>query len=260
MYQIYKMLCRLLEEVYKEDKLLDAYKKFYIEKGNNLKSRNGCYNTRTNHIIINNLYRDNSAIMATIIHELAHHVDYCQRHTSDHSQKFYDVFFPLLRKGLDLEYYSKENLMNYKSDASDSNKIKKHLENYVPSTKPESKIIRIRVYNCFNQKDRLKELKYRFDSLSSTWTKVLSIDDLDAEVKTLTSMSVDYKVMSSDTVEFKGNVKITIRGETYDYKEELKKDGFRYDNKTKSWTKSIPDWSDYPSVVAKYRRLDVKAK
>lgn len=260
MYQIYKMLCRILEDVYKEDKLLDVYKKFYIEKGNNLKSRHGCYNTRTKHIVINNLYRDNSAIMATIIHELAHHIDNCQRHTSDHSQTFYDIFFPLLRKGLDLGYYSKENLMNYQSDASDSNKIKKHLKKYFPSAQTKLTDVRIRVYNCFNQKDKLKELKYRFDSLSSTWTKVLSIDDLDAEVKTLTSMSVDYKVMSSDTIEFKGNVKITIRGETYDYKEELKKDGFRYNNKTKSWTKSIPDWSDYPSVVEKYCRLIVDAK
>lgn len=104
------MLCRILEDVYRNDELLNNYKKFYIEKGKNLKTRHGCYNSRTKHIIINNLYRDNSAIMATIIHEPAHHVDNCQWHTSDHSQKFYDIFFPLLRKGLDFGYYSKEDL------------------------------------------------------------------------------------------------------------------------------------------------------
>lgn len=150
--------------------------------------------------------------------------------------------------------------MNYQFDVSDSNKIKKHLENYVPSTSSKNKDIRIRVYNCYSLKDKLKELNYHFDSLSSTWTKVLSVDDLDDEIKTLTSMSVDYKIMSSERVEFKGNIIITIKGETYNYKEELKKDGFRYNAKLKGWTKSIPDWSDYPSVVAKYRRLTVDAK
>lgn len=124
MLQVKNILCDLVDYAYKDNPKLENYKRFYIEVSEqNRNTVHGYYNERTHHIRIFNMYRDDAAIIATTIHELAHHIDTCNRGRYDHSKEFYTIFEHLLKTALNMGLFNKEQFFASTRDASDSNKI-----------------------------------------------------------------------------------------------------------------------------------------
>lgn len=119
------------------EKEYEKLTKFYVRCENRIvRSYHGKYNCSTHTITIVNLYREPAQIICTTIHELAHHVDYMLRGTTNHRKEFYLVFSRLLYAGLDMGLFAKEEVLDMQRDASDSRKIKNIVESYVSSPIP----------------------------------------------------------------------------------------------------------------------------
>ncbi len=164
MLQVKNILCDLVDYAYDDNNpKKDLYKKFYIEVSEqNKKSFHGDYNIKTHHIRIFNTYRDDASIIVTTIHELTHHIDNCNRGTSDHSKEFYTIFEHLLKTGLNMGLFSKEQFFAATADASDSKKVRKMIEDYEPVNKQKdcSDIIkRLRAFTDYLEKTIDKEME-----------------------------------------------------------------------------------------------------
>lgn len=238
MFQIKVVLNDLVDYTYKESSKLEEYKKFYVEiSEKDLKSKHGDYAGKTHHIRIFNMYRSDAAITATTIHELAHHIDYVNRGTTDHGKEFYAEFKKLLYMGLNMKLFSKEEFLSATKDAADSNKIAKMIENYCPvdiGYKADYKTVV--VSNCYKQRENLKERGYSWNKISKTWEKDVRETDLTEETALLEELGVKWDIRIASGISFeRKNLIIAGRG-SYDIKDELKNDGFRFSS-DKKWKK-----------------------
>lgn len=90
-YKIYLTVCDIIDYLYKDNK--EKYKKFYIKIiPKEMKSIHGRYTWDRSLIEIFNLSRPYNHTITTILHEVAHHIDYVDRGTTNHKREFYDVF------------------------------------------------------------------------------------------------------------------------------------------------------------------------
>ena len=253
MVKLKNILNDLIDYVYNDREKASTYKNFYVEVVNrNMRSKHGDYNSHSRHIRVFNLYRQDDAIIATTIHELAHHVDYINRGITDHQKEFYIVFKMLLYGALDMGLFSKELFLLATRDASDSNKIATMIAGYSPQSVSykESKRV-VEVFNCFNIKDKLKENGYKFNSINKTWEKEVELRDACVEEKILNELSVDYKVKHVTDISFLGNRKIIATKGSFEHKELLKEDGFHY-VKEKRWWEKNGEYEDLKEYKEKY--------
>ena len=97
-YKIYLTVCDIIDYLYKDNK--EKYKKFYIKIiPKEMKSIHGRYTWDRSLIEIFNLSRPYNHTITTILHEVAHHIDYVDRGTTNHKREFYDVFYRLEQNG-----------------------------------------------------------------------------------------------------------------------------------------------------------------
>lgn len=170
------------------------FKKFYVEcVDKNMKSYHGVYNIRTHHIKVVNLYRDDASIVATTIHELAHHVDNMLRGDTDHSKEFYEAFKTLLYGALDMKLFSKEQFLSATKDASDSNKITKMIADYTAKDVNYKKdMLLITVTGGYEQREQLKARRYFWNNVNKVWEKEIAGSDKEAEERFLSRIGLKY--------------------------------------------------------------------
>lgn len=252
MLQVKNILCDLVDYAYKDNPKLENYKRFYIEVSEqNRNTVHGYYNERTHHIRIFNMYRDDAAIIATTIHELAHHIDTCNRGRSDHSKEFYTIFEHLLKTALNMGLFNKEQFFASTRDASDSNKIRKMIENFEPvSVGYKDNVSVIRVKNCFDIKDDLKFRGYHYNSIEKSWE--LETSEITSEEEFLKSVKVDIEYdINNNYISFQKKTYICAVNGSFDIKDELKEDGFFFDKNKKIWKKEGSK-NDLDAYSAKY--------
>ena len=253
MIKLKNILNDLIDYAYNDREKASTYKNFYVEVVNrNMRSKHGDYNSHSRHIRVFNLYRQDDAIIATTIHELAHHVDYINRGITDHQKEFYIVFKKLLYGALDMGLFSKELFLLATRDASDSNKIATMIAGYTPQTVSykESKRV-VEVFNCFSIKDKLKENGYKFNSINKTWEKEVELRDVCVEEKFLNELSADYKVKHITDISFSGTRKIIATKGSFEHKELLKEEGFHY-VKEKRWWERAGEYEDLKGYKEKF--------
>lgn len=226
------------------------YYKFYVEiSDKNCKSKNGhCeYANPCNKIVIFNTYREDESIIKTTIHELAHHIDYCNRGISGHDNPFYEVYAELLHKAMDMKLFNKEKFFDSEVDSRDRKKVERILESYEPNYidyKNEKKIIS--VYNSFKHKEYLRNHGYKYNANMKCWEK--EVENVEDEYENLKELDgVEIKSGDATELHFNGKIKITAEGNTYPYKEELKNAGFRYGNK--KWIYEAVDKDDARCIM-----------
>lgn len=255
MLQVKNILCDLVDYAYKDNPKLENYKRFYIEVSEqNRNTVHGYYNERTHHIRIFNMYRDDAAIIATTIHELAHHIDTCNRGRSDHSKEFYTIFEHLLKTALNMGLFNKEQFFASTRDASDSNKIRKMIENFEPvSVGYKDNVSVIRVKNCFDIKDDLKFRWYHYNSIEKSWE--LETSEITSEEEFLKSVKVDIEYdINNNYISFQKKTYICAANGSFDIKDELKEDGFFFDKNKKIWKKEGSK-NDLDAYSAKYSNV-----
>lgn len=232
----------LVDYAYPHHEKLGEYKKFYVEiSKENRKSVHGDYHTKTHHIRIFNLYRADAAIIATTIHELAHHIDYCNRHTTDHQKAFYKVYEHLLKTALDMRLFSRDEFCLAIADASDSNKVRRMIDSYVPQKTDYKKDVSIiSVKNAYRFKDNLKSSGYHYNKLDNSWEKETS--NISSEIDFLNKLSyerdekIEYEIRDN-LLKFEKKNYILAQDGSYDIKDELKADGFFFSKNQKGWEK-----------------------
>lgn len=244
-----QVLDDIVRNTYKSD-FKESYLRFYVEiTGKTAVSRHGTYNLKTHKISIHNSFRDDESILCTTIHELAHHIDLCNRGTSDHQEPFYREFKKLLFTAMDMGVIHKEKFLETAKDASDSNKIRKMMTEYTPRNISYKKdTITITVYDCYEHRFALKELGYKFNGGSKAWEKETA--DVEAEKEKLSAFSgIRIETQGAAEFHFKGNIMLIATGNTYAIKDTLKELGFRYHDK--KWIYYAKDMEEAFSMQAK---------
>lgn len=239
MIQLKKTFEDILDHAYPDSEKLDAYKRVYVETINkNMKSRHGDYNKKTKHIRIFNLYRSDASLAATSIHELAHHVDCCNRGKSDHSKEFYEVFEVLLTTALNMGIFTVDEFLESHRDASDSNKIAMMLERYVPEPIDYKKdTVILSVSGGFDQKDRLKAKGYSWNPGLKTWDKEISDNDVEEEQTYLATLRLHGEVRDAGKLSMSRGTCIVAGKGSFDIRDILKQEGFSFQSTRKIWTK-----------------------
>lgn len=230
MLKIKNILCDIIKTAYGPD-CNPAYFKFYIEIADRTaKSMYGYYKPKEKKIVVLNTYRDDEDVLHTVLHELAHHIDYCNRKTSDHQKLFYDIYKKLLYAAMDMEIIHKDILLNVNSKASDYNKVKKIVSQYVPHLKSYKKELwLVSIGNAYKYKDYLKEKGYHYNKNTTTWEK--EVLDYDAEHKSLKALpGATINFSKATDLHFNGAIKLIAQGDTYPVKDKLKEIGFKYEN------------------------------
>lgn len=174
-----KALIDIIRYAYKDSPKLNEYCNFRFEiVKKEMKTKHGDYMGELRRIrIFNTESRSLTHLIKTSIHELAHHIDYCNRGNSDHSKAFYGEYRLLLFAALDLGLLDLTDALESARDSTDANKMKLILVEYMELGRARRETIkrasRICVYNAYDIKEPLKKMGFRWDSCSKAWSKEL---------------------------------------------------------------------------------------
>lgn len=258
MIKIKNILNDLASYVYKGNQKLDKYLRFYVEiSQKNMKTYHGTYTLSKHRIEIFNLYRNDAAIVATTVHELAHHIDYCNRGTTDHSKEFYAVYQELLYGALDMKLFSKNEFLEANRDTSGGNKVVKMISGYHPQDVGYKKDVQtIHVFNCFQLKEQLKERGYSWNPTNKCWEKEVPIADMSDEQKFLESARAEHEVNINNRIAFTQTSTLIAGKGSYERREELKAEGFYFKKENNGWKKEFKSVEEanecrmkYPDIV-----------
>ncbi|MBE7072600.1 MAG: hypothetical protein E7383_07630 [Ruminococcaceae bacterium] len=213
-----------------------SYSAVFVELCRDIRKSNERYNDRR--ITIYNLYRQESEIINSLIIGLAHHVDFCRHGETDNTQGFRDIYQDILFKALDADKLSYDELKN-----SNDYQTKKPIRNILASywrdeSKTESERI-IEVRNCYDIRDVLKNSGFVYNELLQSWEKRFPFGEIRKVSANLAALKPDVAITtrSVNRMVFEFTAYVCITGKTYDYRDILKDNGYRFrDNK---WHKKI---------------------
>lgn len=244
-YKIYVTVCDIIDYLYEENK--DRYKKLFIKIiPKEMKSFHGIYYLNKSLIEIFNLSRPFNHIIATILHEVAHHIDFCNRKKTDHGKTFYNELYKLLIAAMELNIISKEDIIT-RTDSKDKYRLEKYfgdIQDWQVESfeyKKNKKIIKVK--NSYSIKEQLKDKGYKYSKVEQLWIKEIELENIEAEIeylKTITDES-NIKIIDRENLEIEAIYYIAVFN-SFDYKELLKTNGYIYNGygiSKKSWNKKI---------------------
>lgn len=215
--------------------------------------------------VLNLAGRNPNDILITTIHEVAHHIDFCIRGTSNHDKNFYAVIKKLLCAALDMGILSKDDLVNIdritESHSSGALKIGKMMAGYVPRpVEYKQGLTTIAVYNSYPYREQLKQRGYHWNSLDQSWYKEIQAAEIDSEKEYLSSLGI-----SADDMAEKSLKGVAIRQRKiahlynvpFEHNAIVKELGFRWSSagKEKHWAKTIPGNDLTPEEREKLRQI-----
>lgn len=244
-YKLWQLCCDIIDIAYKDvdENIKKKYKHVFFEVSNKeMSTFHGDYSWKDKKIRIFNLSRDNESTLCTSLPELAHHIDHVNRGQSDHSKEFYEVYKQLIKAALEMSLITKVQILSLKRDASDTNKVKKIVDeleiNTIETYKKDRYVIKVN--NCFSIKNQLKNMQYKWNGLSKVWEKEVNKLELDNEKEQVEQLidSDNVEIVEANKITFDCFSNILVL-ESYDYKDELKKKGYHYDSTQRGWIKKF---------------------
>ena len=243
------------------DSTINKYKDFSIKLTEKVfETRAGCYYPHTKTIEISSIKKIYfHTLMMILLHELAHHIDYCENNYSGHNTNFYKIYTSLIFTAIDCKVISYEEVLDIKSSTfiQSRNKLIKMVQKYVPQKNkpsihthcdmlfveeynnnliPIKEIIKAKCsipYNSF-----FKSRGYKWLDTEKVWYKTFyKLPDYYHETNFLTDNNFLCYSIKGYTCHI-NEVIFLITGNTYKYKDELKKLGYKYQNS--EWSKKIP--------------------
>ncbi|MGP9043210.1 hypothetical protein [Cytobacillus kochii] len=238
-------MCDVVEEAYSTHDSVKKFTKFYINIiQKEMKTVHGRYYPEKKLIEVFNMSRPDSHIVITTLHEVAHHIDYCLRGTSDHQLEFYTVFKHLLMAAMGMGIIKKEDLDTSK-DNQDKVRLIKHFgeieewEITQVNYKPKEHVIRVK--NSYHIREQLSSRGYKYSKEYQAWEIVRN--NIEEEMEFLLNLTskndieiYESKMLSFDTFYY------ICASDCYSYKDQLKKEGYiwkGYGLKRKSWNKKV---------------------
>ena len=236
-------MCEIIDNAYADDELCQKYKWFSLKiHTKHRKSMVGCYDIENHIVNIYNLESGGTNNIQTLLHEVSHHIDWVQNGKTGHQKPFYAAYRKLLYSALDLGKLDIKTVEKYLADYySDSKKIQKMLDEYVPH-KPVIQRTKtdeiVHVFNCFDQKEDIKKKKYHWDAISKSWCKETKNSKTEIEwLKKLGIKEENISVLNANKMSLstlKGNKQIKAF-DAYKIKDKLKKRGYRWDSNNQTW-------------------------
>lgn len=244
--RLWLLYCDIIDKAYKNKVspgTIKRYKYIYITISNKeSKSYHGLYYGGQNKIKIVNTSRNDISCLKTSIHELAHHIDYINRGSTDHSDSFYKAYKDLIKAALEIGLFKKEDILSMQRDSTDHIKLLKIVNELdVDVTEVYKENIKlVQVKNCFIIKDYLKSINFKWNSSSLLWEKEVNVDELNNLLSTLYKIIEKENVLisSANNFHFENKRSILVKN-SYDYSLFLKERGYRFNNKPKGFIKEI---------------------
>lgn len=267
-FQVYKLMCDIVNQAYsQEDYPNNRFTKFYIEiKQKEMKTVHGRYFRDQRRIEIFNMSRPNGHIVKTTIHEVAHHIDYEMRGSSDHSIQFYEIMKHLLVTAIGMGVMTKNDLLTAR-DSADTKRLIGYfgdIHNWTILSifyKPEESTIRVK--QSYPIRNLLSARGYHYSSIHQAWEKTLAAD-LEKELTYLRSITQEenIEVSSSKELSFDSYYYICVFN-SYSHKEKLKELGYVYNGygfKKKSWNKKVvsKELNKEKSMLSDFSGIDIK--
>lgn len=247
-YKLYKTLTDIIDYTYPESEYPEnKFKKFYLEViPKEMKTIHGRYYIQTKKIEIFNLSRPTGHIVATSIHEVAHHIDCCFRNNSDHTIEFYTIMQKLLITALGMGVITVEDIITA-SDSKDRDRLVKHfgtIESWdIKNFDYKIDTVTVKVKNCYPIKDKLAARGYKYSGIEQSWIKDINVNEANDEKEFLS------KIIDLSNVDFSSGNEIDIQAvyyilvfNSYEHREYLKSQGYLwngYNLKKNSWNKKI---------------------
>lgn len=258
--RIRKILQDLVENAYKgkiPDEKMDACKKFWFEfSDKELRSRAGCYMRDKKKININSIgSRDTKHVLVTCIHEVCHHLEYEFRGDSGHGKEFYEIYEILLHTALNMRLFEPKDVESL-NDVTARNKVKTMVEKWAPEyISYRDDEIEIQVSNSFSIKEHLKEHGYKYNGQNQAWGKVIPKSAVENEKNWLiTKLSVQPEnIVLSDKfkdAQISLEYRVVVSGNTYEIKDILKANGFRFTQKKEWESKPLHSNDDCKNLIA----------
>ncbi|QST02679.1 hypothetical protein IMZ31_19205 (plasmid) [Pontibacillus sp. ALD_SL1] len=163
-YRFHKALKGLAQEAFPNETIKPFYITLHKEER---KSFHGDYDPSNREIRIFNLSLGKTFTLGTAIHELAHHCHYSMDGKTDHSKRFYEVFFVLLQKAIHKGWIDYEELREM-GGASDIKMLERHVGKPDLTVADHDTYV-IRVTNGYPIRDLLKKRGYTY--MEKTWEK-----------------------------------------------------------------------------------------
>lgn len=231
-----------------ERKRYKAFKLRISTKEN--KTSSGTYSVKRREVCVFNPSLGAKHLAKCCLHELSHHIDYCQNGKSGHQKAFYDVYAKLVYASLDMGILEKKDFDDNWS--SDQNKVRTILKKYVPHPveyeRNEKEIIR--VYKGYDVRNELKEHGYGWNSLEQVWEK--TVWNKQKEELFLVGLGVEsYEIIKPDMY-IDAIVYIAAEGRTYEKRDLLKEYRFYYDGEKEKWLKKVKS-SEYNNIIITLR-------
>jgi hypothetical protein len=180
--RIYNMLRTIADETYP-----NRIVRFSVDMlPNEFASRHGDYKWATKKIRTMNLSRGVGAILATAIHELAHHCEVCNTGNTGHGETFYLTMRDLMITAMKHGWVVPDDLQglatgNAPSDRVFIRKFGDDLMQIKSSSTGSASIIK--VFDAFAIKDALKAAGYAWSNLELCWAKEAPADEVEHETR-----------------------------------------------------------------------------
>lgn len=188
-------------------------------------------------------------VILTAIHELAHHCDYMLHGKTGHQQPFYQEHTKLLATACQMGIFTEdmvERLYSGDHDGRGDPKLVSYMKkaendgvlsfDAVPEREYMKGKVLLCAYNAFQQKDLLKKNGFRYNSRSHGWEKIIEESEHEALLEKLSGTGL--RLVTTNVLETAIDADIIVEGQTYDVRDDLRKMGYRYNDK--SWHKRVP--------------------
>lgn len=240
----------------KEMQILKGYKLKLTEK--EYKSRLGSYSLDDKTVEVSAIYNTYfSDVVLVLLHEITHHIEIQKNDNSTHDSAFYKTYMRLISAAIDCNVILCSDVIKYADNslAQNKNKLANLVNKYIPSKnkkdihesmdmtfveeynklKPIAEVIKIK---CSGKDEYVfKHRGYQWEETERIWyRKFHKRPDHNNEMNFLVDsgfaqVAIDHKIYFCNEVIF------VLSGNTYKYKENLKKLGYTYTDKV--WEKRI---------------------
>ncbi len=202
-----------------------------------IQTANGCYLPQTGRNIatieVYNLTRTGREICATAIHDLAHHLCFCEKATEKHTKHFYRRMHELLEAASAMGYVDYQTV----SFLAECRKMENVCGGIRTSfgvdaaMNAQIKTMFVDNHRCMETTREILHLrKFTYNPVEWLWEKNANEMEAQEEKTELERLSSDIHVVIFPFTKLHHDpvITLTVEGSTYRYKEKLRERGYRY--------------------------------
>jgi hypothetical protein len=220
---------------------------FFVELcARELRGRHADYKSSERLLRIFNLSQPTPFLVASGIHELAHHSEFCLHGKTGHSARFYETMFALLKTAIEMGIIEHADALDSGRRSADLPQLRKRFGDQLAaltSLEAGDGALLVKVTNAYAIKDTLKDRGYRFSNLEAAWCKEIPQSDEQAERQFLNSVhrADSIAIVAAHKADIEAIYHLVVKG-GFDQREQLKAAGYLfngYGRTGKVWVKRI---------------------